>query len=187
MVKCKDYYASTVGQNKLKALNSFTITGGHLGWKLNIIGSPGQEFPVAGYIKRNGENCYLMKPEENAGYALIVNPSGQFTGHAWNIGVGVEAAYTFMIDPPSSRFKQVLSEQVDASAGYVNYELIYSGKTSQSLNLLYREYTPEDLARPAFYQSLSYDADSKIIRFKKLKIEIGEANNEKITFAVLED
>jgi len=66
-------------------------------------------------------------------------------------------------------------------------ELIYSGKNDVSLNFTYREYTPDNLARPAFFQNLTYQASAKQIRFKDFVIKIDDVSNEKITYTVLED
>lgn len=67
------------------------------------------------------------------------------------------------------------------------YELIYSGKNDVSLNATYREYSSDDLARPAFFQNLTYQANAKQIRFKDFVIQIHNVTNEQITYTVLED
>lgn len=68
-----------------------------------------------------------------------------------------------------------------------SYEIIFSGKNETSLNFTYREYSKEDLARPAFYQDLTYQPDAKQIRFKDFTIKVHDVSNEKITFTVIED
>jgi hypothetical protein len=67
------------------------------------------------------------------------------------------------------------------------YELIYSGKNDVSLNMIYREYSANDFARPAFFQNLTYQVNAKQIRFKDFVIQIHSATNEKIAYTVLED
>lgn len=67
------------------------------------------------------------------------------------------------------------------------YELIYSGKNDISLNTTYKEYTENDLARPAFFQNLTYQTNAKQIRFKDFAIQIHNVTNERITYTVLED
>ena len=69
----------------------------------------------------------------------------------------------------------------------MRYELIYTGCIADNLTMVYREYTPDDLARPAFFQNLTYNIKQKQIRFKNLLIEIILADNEKIVFNVLKD
>jgi hypothetical protein len=55
---------------------------------------------------------------------------------------------------------------------YENFEILYSGTSSASIRLLYREYTRLDLVRPGFSQELNYPADAKQIRFKGMLIDI---------------
>lgn len=69
----------------------------------------------------------------------------------------------------------------------IMYELIYTGKNDISLNATYKEYSASDLARPAFFQNLTYQANAKQIRFKDFVIQIHSATNEKIIYTVLED
>jgi hypothetical protein len=69
----------------------------------------------------------------------------------------------------------------------INYELIYGGKDTTGLHIVYREYTGDEIARQAFYQNLNYENKAKTIRFKNTNIEVISADNERITFKVLED
>jgi len=62
---------------------------------------------------------------------------------------------------------------------------VYTGKGEDGLKLLYREFTPDDLARPAFYQELTYGSDAKVIRFRKLRIAVELADYEMIVYTVL--
>ena len=65
--------------------------------------------------------------------------------------------------------------------------LIYTGRAGNTLRLSYREYR-KDLARPAFFQELTYDLDrSSHVVFRNYRIEVLEANNEVIRFRVLAD
>jgi hypothetical protein len=59
---------------------------------------------------------------------------------------------TFFVDfmPKNTKFKLVEEEKINVAGGFTNFEIIYTGKTGQSINLLYREYSPDNLARPAF-------------------------------------
>lgn len=56
-----------------------------------------------------------------------------------------------------------------------------------SLFFVYREYTPDNTARPALSQNLTYEADAKIIRYRDVKIEVLSATSETIDFRVLKD
>lgn len=69
----------------------------------------------------------------------------------------------------------------------ISFELIFAGKNDVSLNTTYKEYSYNDLARPAFFQNLTYQANAKQIRFKNFLIQIHNVTNEQITYTVLED
>lgn len=66
-------------------------------------------------------------------------------------------------------------------------ELIYTGRSGNTIHISYREYKKE-FARPAFYQELRYDLkESDIIVFRHYRIKVLDANNEFIKFIVLTD
>lgn len=72
--------------------------------------------------------------------------------------------------------------------GDVNFELIYSGISKQTVHLLYREYTRGALARPAFFQNLSYDlGESDVIAFRSFRIKVARATNQDIRYTVISD
>lgn len=74
---------------------------------------------------------------------------------------------------------------LDSQSSY-NYELIYSGKGGNVINITYREYVG-NMVKDAFTQNLTYDiSKSKIIQFKSTKMEVVSANNSGIQFKVLE-
>ncbi|KVX02252.1 hypothetical protein [Shewanella frigidimarina] len=75
----------------------------------------------------------------------------------------------------------------EEKSGQFMFELIYTGKSGQTINLLYREYI-NDMSRDAFRQSLTYNLDeSKEISFKSLKINVLKATNSEITFTIQDD
>ena len=66
-------------------------------------------------------------------------------------------------------------------------ELIYSRVMNGIISISYREYV-DNFARPAFYQEVKYDLkESNDITFRSLKLRVIEANNNQITFQVLDD
>lgn len=86
--------------------------------------------------------------------------------------------YTFSIQDSSA----------DITAAVIqNMEFIYSGKNDVSLNATYKEYTSDNLARPAFFQNLTYQANAKQIRFKDFVIQIHSVTNEHINYTVIAD
>jgi hypothetical protein len=65
--------------------------------------------------------------------------------------------------------------------------LIYTGRSGNTLRVSYREYR-KDLARPAFFQDLTYDlGQSDIIVFRRYRVRVLEATNQFIRFEVLGD
>ncbi len=71
--------------------------------------------------------------------------------------------------------------------GSFKYQLIYSGKDGNNIKIAYREFS-NDMARAAFYQNLTYNLnESKVIRYKNIKIKVIKATNEGIKYIVLED
>jgi hypothetical protein len=81
---------------------------------------------------------------------------------------------------------------------YLQEELIYSGKSGQTLKAIYREFIGDFVGSPygnsgwrikqAFTQELQYDLDSSsIIGFGSMQIEIVEATNSSITIKVISD
>ncbi|WP_169975881.1 hypothetical protein [Campylobacter sp. RM16191] len=89
--------------------------------------------------------------------------------------------------PNTISFGRISEEKIQDIKSAYSYELIYTGKTPDSLMITYREYTGDDMARPAFFQNLTYSSKQNQIRFKNLLIEVVSADNEKIVFKVLED
>lgn len=66
-------------------------------------------------------------------------------------------------------------------------ELIYTGRSGNTIHVSYREYK-KDFARPAFFQELRYDiGQSRTVVFKQYKLKIIEATNEYVKFIVLLD
>ncbi|MFK7976401.1 MAG: hypothetical protein AB8C02_09715 [Halioglobus sp.] len=80
--------------------------------------------------------------------------------------------------------KQVILIPIDDG---FQFELLYTGRSKDSISILYREYIG-DLSRSSFYQELTYDlAESNVIQFRSIRIEVAEATNSEIRYKVLED
>ena len=58
------------------------------------------------------------------------------------------------------------------SQDFVRKELLYSGKSGNTIDVSYREFRG-GFAAPAFFQNLRYDlAESRVIRFQKFSVEV---------------
>jgi hypothetical protein len=74
-----------------------------------------------------------------------------------------------------------------ASQDFVRKELLYSGKSANTIKVSYREFRG-GFAAPAFSQNLEYDLnESKTINFQKFTLEVLSATNQAITYRVVKD
>lgn len=74
---------------------------------------------------------------------------------------------------------------VDVNAPNFRQELIYNGRSGETVKFLYREFSG-DYARPPFSQDVQYDLkDGNTIGFKGARIEIIEASNTRLSYRVL--
>lgn len=74
-----------------------------------------------------------------------------------------------------------VEKSVEGRPNFVQ-ELIYNGRSGDTIRLLYREFA-EDMIRPAFAQDLQYDLrESKVVGFRDLRLEVLDANNTEIRF-----
>jgi hypothetical protein len=73
------------------------------------------------------------------------------------------------------------------SRDFIRKELLYSGRTGNTIEVSYREFRG-GLAAPAFFQSVKYDlSQSNVIRFQRFVIEVVKADNQSITYKVISD
>lgn len=87
------------------------------------------------------------------------------------------------INPPI-RYER--SEQLTPKPDSFKYELLYQGVSKGTLRLSYREYV-NDMARPSFFQDVSYDIASypTEVTFKSVRLQILGADNNGIKYKVL--
>ncbi len=188
VVIVKEYYVSE-SDSWLKADSTFTITGGLSSASVYVSGTKGQEFPIVGSIKANGEDCKTIEIP-NSRFVFAIKPDGSFNGvvagfdWAWSPVQGVNV---YKINPPNTRFYPTEVQHILKDAPFTNMELIYSGLSNNALQLLYREYTPDDLIRPAYSQELSYPPDTEVISFRTFRIELKEVSAEKIVYSVIKE
>ena len=78
------------------------------------------------------------------------------------------------------------SENVAESKGAFRADFIYQGLARGVLHFSYREFH-DGLARPAFTQELTYEADNDgtaVIGFKGMRIKVLKATNENVTYVI---
>lgn len=137
-----------------------------------------------------GEVYYLLPTAPNRDdwrWGLLVDSDGNIFERALYCYNSLELwiSPTLIVNPNQKLFKQASNKNHGRSVGL--YELIYSGKNDVSLNIAYKEYTVNDLARPSYFQNLTYEANAKQIRFRNFVLQIHEATNGKLIYSVLED
>jgi len=192
IVKVKDYHILRFKSGFVKPNTDFTIK-----WSDKEIsqGVVGDDYPILGKFMWNNKLYNLVsfplnstsKTIDSSQRGVAIDEAGKCIGIETRNGIGTLIRNENICHPKDIEFKTVESERVNRKLGYVNYEIIYSGTNGNQINAIYREYTNEDLARPAFFQDLLYSADSSSVRFRNTKIEIHEVDNEKIVYTVLED
>ena len=190
IILVKEYHVLE-SESALQADNSFTITGGLLDATVNVSGSQGQEFPIAGSIKVKGKHCYTIEIP-NSRFVFAIKPDGVFSGVVAGFTYAnspIKGVNVYKINPANTRFypTKTKSQHVMKDAPFTNMEIIYSGLSDSTIHLLYREYTPDNLIRPAFTQEISYPSDSKTIRFRDFRIALKEASAERLVYSVTKE
>ena len=191
VVRAKDYQIETVSSNGA-FVSTEAVTGG---WMLSgsVTAPPGAEFKILGQVSNQGQLMYAVAfPSPSfSKSALLLDQNGVYNGFCFNFPMSAVYEATdptgINFSPRATKFNRPTSERVSKKAGYVNFEIVYSGASRESINLLYREYTPDDLAKPAYTQNLTYDRNSTSIRFRDLLIRVHQANNEQIRYVVDQD
>ena len=91
-------------------------------------------------------------------------------------------------NPADAFFETVERTEVETSEPFENYDIIFTGRSGRVASFVYREYSPQDLAKTAFFQDLTYDlSDETTIRFRRLQMEILDLNNAGITLRMISD
>ncbi len=79
---------------------------------------------------------------------------------------------------------EVIKKEVWSDDSF-NRELVYTGKSGNTISILYREFI-DNMARPAFSQEIKYDlTDTKIIGYKNARFKVVEADNVSLKYETL--
>lgn len=206
VVSVKDYYITTEDAERvLTPSNSFVAywTGDLTGAVPLVSGVGGASLPVAAEAVIDGKRYYLIE-QPNRVIAGSIN--GIYVGEDGTVRTdrrrvrstrenadapsksGIDVSLGLRIVPSSTRFTYAESRRTEIEAkGYINYDIVFTGKGGDQLNFVYREYSKDDLARQPFFQNLTYSATEKMIRFRNLRIQINGVNNEGISYTVLDE
>ena len=198
LVKVRDYWMESTESSVAVPERDVNLKGGLV--NVDLLG--GKKYQVKGRANIDGKDLTAVAFEEGqiAFRAVLINADGTLhnriaasiprAGAFGSLNRGDEliaVVYALTISDPSVRLIREKVETIKIAKGYENYELLYTGVSATGLNLTYREFSPDGLARVAFFQSLTYEAGAKSITFKKFRIAVEKATSESITFTVLSD
>jgi hypothetical protein len=182
VIKVKDYYVINKKLNKIKSNQDFTVSVTGLSYAAN----KGEVFNILGIIEEDDGLKYVTTFPGMTHIKFLINSNGTISSRI--IG---EMNQTFIVSPkvnPSNTTLEVVSvDEISSQGGYENYEIVFTGISEKNINLLYREYSREGVARVAFYQNLTYPIDSKKIRHKNIVLSVIEITAEKIDYIVVQD
>lgn len=191
IVRVKDYDVVATSSNVFKLPVELTA-------RMRPFG-PTRTFPVGTELKlvgsRTHEGAHLravVLPDRSFSlFPLLIEPSGRFSNliHSVQHGYVFESSSKNIVEylPLGFTLSQDVQEQVQRSGAFSNFELLYSGAGRDDFTLLYREYTADDLVRPAFSQNLVYDNGSEYVRFRDFRIRVISVDSERIVYVIEED
>ncbi len=182
MIQVKDYFVEKYQVPIMAVDTDYTIN--------EVSGKKGDRFNIIGTTKKGKQSFYVVKVPAKDIFSdywhVLVSEEGRLY-HKYYDDDNHKMLGEIEYMPSNLRFMEVYNEEIKSSSGYINYEIIYSGTDGNAIKMLFREYTADDLIRPAFHQELIYSASSNTIRFKNLRISIDDVNSESISFKVIED
>lgn len=185
IVRVKDFWETTTVSTELASDRAGSLRIPPL---FTIELEAGHRARVTGTTEKDGQTFRLVQLSDPKAAALwfLINEDGTFEGSAVN-QIGQRMGFTYMPEPSAMKFSAREFVRTDRAKGWTNFEIVYSGATKDTINLLYREYTQDDLARPAFTQALTYDRSSPELRFRQVLIEVLALDNQSIEYVVRED
>lgn len=187
IVRVEDYFVEEYESQVVSPTKSVTLTGGIVSTSLQA----GKKYKFLGFLTYDGVRYGVADSEST--HKVLIRPDGSLHNrvvapHQFEqSGQYIQVAYTMEISDPSTRIIRDAEARTNQKKGYENYEILYSGKSGNSMHLTYREYTPDGMARAAYQQPLIYEANAKSITFKKFQITVHSATSNDITFTVADD
>jgi len=188
VIKFQDYWVDTAEAPVATPERTVNLKGGLISFTLEA----GRRYPIRGNIQLEGADYAIaaLSDDPNTYDAVLIRKDGTLLNRrGTNIGGRgvIVPSYELTVSDPSVRMLRESTDNVVSAKGYENYEILYTGTNASGLNLTYREFSPEGLARVAFYQNLTYEAGAKSITFKKYRISVDSATSESITYVVAAD
>jgi len=185
IVRVRDYWLETLDEPAVEATVQTSIK---MNFRRPRVVAAGEVIPIVGKIEYQGKLYRIARFDGLDAFGdMLLTDDGRLTGKFRGMLGAVQPMDSHKIEPADALFKDVTKKTVVETREFTNFELIYSGISGGSINILYREYTPDNLIRPAFSQNVTYDTDSGAVRFRDVLIQIHEADAASIRYTVLED
>lgn len=164
------------------------IWGGRTVGSLDNGSQDGKWLPKYKYDGSDGDYILTSKAFHNGVIGIIVKDNGAIPESPILRldNKGSIKRFPIINGPESSLFFRKITQPKDSKNNF-KFELLYTGKEHNIINVVYREYV-NDFARNSFYQNLTYDlSESNIIKFKSLKIEVLTSSNSELLFKIISD
>ena len=187
IIRVEDYFVEEYESQVVSPTQTVTLAGGLASTSLLA----GKKYKFLGFLNFDGVRYGVADSESHL--KVLIKPDGSLHNRVANpyqseqSGQYIQIAYTMEISDPSTRLIRESETRTNQKKGYENYEILYSGRSGSSMHLTYREYTSDGMARAAFQQPLTYEANAKSITFKKFRINVHSATSNDITFTVTDD
>lgn len=203
MVKIWDYYHTYRDGTDLcyygQPSSDFTVSGEYTQLTnihdVAVAGKAHEKYLLKDRTEFKGKEyqVFYVRGDDGSSYGFMVDQAGKvMTDVIFKHDIAFECPLTSSVVKPNPITMKITNERCGFSSngyflGNKDFELIYGGRNSLGVNITYREFTKDNPPKPSFFQNLVFGCDVKTIRFKTLKIDLIEANNEKVVFRVLED
>lgn len=170
-----------------------------------VSGEKGRQYQVIGRTVVDGVEYNVVELDPYGGlgphfygqflgqtqFAALVSSDGRIHDHlvSYHNLSGMKYEHEVYRLVPSNARMEFRSDHAgqNVDLGKDNFEIVYSGVSGSVINLVYREYTLDDMARQVFHQDISYDMGQPRIRFRNMIINVVFADNEKVVFIVESD
>lgn len=200
VVSLKDYVVLKQFAPMYKADRDFTIRNGGRSRKIRMTAQAGDRFVHVGTptftktidgIPSSTEVIQSFAGRQMSWWAfprwalLLIDEDGKFTGRC--VYANRLQAGHLVIEPKDTRFVPVVDEAIIERQERPYFEIVYTGRSDSVLTFMYREYTFDDFARPAFTQQLMYPSGTETVRFKAVQLRVHDATPEHIAYTVTAD
>ena len=143
MIKFQDYWVERIESPVVSPERTVNLEGG----LVDITFNAGQKYAVVGRIAFDGVE-YSVVPVKNSPDvpAALIKQDGTLLNRVARImpnGEVVVVVYSMTVSDPTVRMVRDSEQHIATTKGYQNFELIYTGTTATSLNITYREFSPE--------------------------------------------